>query len=293
MFHPTQDLVLPGILSHAYSFHGELRPLFPSSKCRFSVCSISADKTKMLTDCTSDAKSIIMWSLTDGSEINRFTWNDDIVSFALSRDGRLLAVSDFRGSIGLRDVMDDYRTLAQTTISGVCGMIKFSPDCQCLYCFNSALCDLFPCDLFRLDVNVGDDGGLSLDISHNEVSYHPWEFESGSEPGFLLGDPFYLPPKRDRIHLWSPSLAFVLNKQSVLRVSFNGSIIEMLQLDELTKDSAGDSEAIVMNVVFSLNGDRLFITEIGNENLWFGTYQVECSNLGKYYPGESTINIIL
>ena len=254
VFHPTQELVLPGILSHAYSFHGELKPLFPSSKCRFSVCSISADKTKMLTNCTGDAKSIIMWSLTDGSEINRFTWNDDIVSFALSRDGRLLAVSDFSGSIGLRDVMDDYRILAQTTISGVCGVIKFSPDCQCMYCFNSAWCDLF-----RLDVNVEDDGGLSLDISHNEVSYHPWEFESASEPGFLLGDPFYLRPKRDGIDLWSPSLAFVLNKQSVLRVSSNGSIIEMLQLDELTKDSAGDSEVIVKNVVFSLNGDRLFI----------------------------------
>ena len=255
VFHPTQDLVLPGIFSHAYSFHGELRPLFPSSKCRFSVCSISADKSKMLTDCTSDAKSIIMWSLTDGSEINRFAWNVDIVSFALSRDGRLLAVSDFRGSIWLLDLMDDYRTLAQTTISGVCGVIKFSPDCQCLYCFNSDWCDLF-----RLDVNVGDDGGLSLDISHNEVSYHPWEFESGSEPGFLLGDPFYLPPKRDPIDLWSPGLAFVLNKQSVLRVSsFGGSMIEMLQLDELTKDSAGDSEVIVVNVVFSLNGDRLFI----------------------------------
>ena len=249
VFHPTQELVLPGILSHAYSFHGELSPLFPSSKCRFSVCSISADKTKMLTDCTSDAKSIIMWSLTDGSEINRFAWNDVIISFALSRDGRLLAVSDFRGSICLLDLMDDYRTLAQTTISVVCGMIKFSPDCRYLYCFDSKLCDLF-----RLDVNVGDDGGLSLDISHNEVSYHPWEFESGSEPGFLLGDPFYLPPKGDHIHL-----VFVLNKQSVLRVSPNGNIIEMLQLDELTKDSARDSEAIVMKVVFSLNGDRLFI----------------------------------
>ena len=255
VFHPTQDRVLPGILSHAYSFHGELIPLFPSSKCRFSVCSISADKTKMVTDCTSDAKSIIMWSLTDGSEINRFVWNDNIVSFALSRDGRLLAVSDFRGSIGLRDVMDDYRTLAQTTISAVCGMIKFSPDCQCLYCFNSA-----GCDLFRLDVNVGDDGGLSLDISHNEVSYHPGELESGSEPGFLLGDLFYLPPERDRIHLCL-RLAFVLNKQSVLRVSCGSRIIEMVQLDELSKDSAGDSEAIAMNVAFSLNGNRLFITD--------------------------------
>ena len=28
VFHPTEDLVLPGILSHAYSFDGELRPLF-------------------------------------------------------------------------------------------------------------------------------------------------------------------------------------------------------------------------------------------------------------------------
>ena len=254
VFHPTEDLVLPGILSHAYSFHGELRPLFLSSKCRFSVCSISADKTKMLTDCTSDAKSIIMWSLTDGSEINRFAWKDDIISFALSRDGRLLAVSDLRGSIGLRDVMDDYRTLAQTSISGVCAVIKFSPDCQRLYCFDSKLFDLF-----RLDVNVGDDGGLSLDIWHNEESYHPWELESSSEPGFLLGDPFYTAPKRNGIHVWSPSLAFVLNKQSVLRVSSDNSIIEMLQLDELTKDSSGDSEISFVNVAFSLNGDRLFI----------------------------------
>ena len=253
VFHPTQDRVLPGILSHAYSFHGELRPLFLSSKCRFSVCSISADKTKMLTNCTSDAKSIIMWSLTDGSEINRFARKVDIVSFALSRDGRLLAVSDFRGWIGLRDVMDDYRTLAQITISGVCGVIKFSPDCQYLYCFDSVWYELF-----RLDVNVGDDGGLSLDVSHSEVSYHPWELESSSEPGFLLGDPFNLPPIRDGTYLWNPGLAFVLNKQSVLRVSCDDSIIEMVQPDELTKDSAGDSGAILRNVVFSVNGDRLF-----------------------------------
>ena len=33
----------------------------------------------------------------------------------------------------------------------------------------------------------------------------------------------------------------------------------MLQLDELTKDSAGDSEATFTKVEFSLKGDRLFI----------------------------------
>ena len=159
--------------------------------------------------------------------------------------------------------MDDYRILAQTTISGVCGMIKFSPDCQCLYCFNSAWCDVFPCDLFRLDVNMMEnDGGLSLSVLRDEVSYHPWEFESCSETGFLLGDPFCLPPRRDPIHSRKPRPAFVLNKQSVLRVASISSMIEMLQRDELTKDSAGDSETIVMKAVLSLNGDKLFIITI-------------------------------
>ena len=138
----------------------------------------------------------------------------------------MLAVSDFRGSICLLDLMDDYRTLAQTTIPGVCGMIKFSPDFQCLYCLNSA-----SCELLRLDVNVGDDGGLSLDISH------PWGLESGSEPGFLLGDPFYVYSIRGFVDLKSSGLDFVLNKQSVLRSwDFDRRIIEMRQLDEVTKD---------------------------------------------------------
>ena len=132
VFHPTEDLVLPGILSHAYTFDGNLKVLFPLSKCCFSICTISADKITMLTDCPNDPKSIIMWSLKDGSKINRFTWSHDIVSFAWSRDGRLLAISDLSGSLTLVDVMDGYRTLAQTTISEVCAMIKFSPDCRCL-----------------------------------------------------------------------------------------------------------------------------------------------------------------
>ena len=68
----------------------------------------------MLNDCTNDAKSIIMWSLTDGSKIYRFSWRVDIVSFAWSRDATLLAISDLSGSIGLLEVLDDCRT--QVTI---------------------------------------------------------------------------------------------------------------------------------------------------------------------------------
>ena len=281
VFHPTEDLVLPGILSHAYTFDGDLKPLFLSSECLFSVCSISADKTEMLTDCTNDAKSIIMWSLTDGSEISRFTWSHDIVSFAWSRDGRLLAISDPSGSIGLLDVMDGYRTLAQTTIPEVCGMIKFSPDCRCLYClvFNSARCDLF-----RLDVNMKNDANFSLDVLPNKVSYELWEFESCGETGFLLGDPFYSSFERYTV---LPGLAFVLNKQSVLRVSYSDYIVEMLQLDELSKDSAGVSKTTVTNVVLSLNGDALFvITTTGGSP---ATLKVWDISSGMFKPGRRVL----
>ena len=267
VFHPTEDLVLPGILSHAYTFDGNLKPLFPSSKCRFSICSISADKITMLSDCPKDGKSVIMWSLKDGSEINRFTCTHDIVSFAWSREGRLLAMSDVSSSLTLVDVMDDYRTLAQTTISKGCGsgsfglrkvygMIKFSPDGGCLYCLD---CDSFTCDVFHLDPNTESHGNFSLKFWRAQVSYHPWEFESCSETGFLLGDPFCLPSEGGTIDSWKPSHAFVLNEKSVLTVAYGARTIEMLQLDELTKDRAGRSMTTAGRVVLSLSGDTLYV----------------------------------
>ena len=256
VFYPLEDLVLPGILSHAYTFDGDLKPLFASSRCRFSVCSISADKTTILTNCTSDAKSIIMWSLTDGSEINRFTWSRDIASFALSLNERLLAISDLSGSIGLLDVMDGYRTLAQTTVSKVCGMIKFSPDGRCIYCLALNECS---CNLFRFDVNMENDGNIFLDFLSEEVSNQPREFELCSDTGFLLGDPFCLQSERDTIHSRRTGLAFVLNEQSVLRVASGCPIIEMLKFGEVANVSAGVSKTTVVKVVLSLNGDTLFV----------------------------------
>ena len=260
VFHPTEDLVLPGILSHAYTFHGDLKPLYLSSKCRFSVCSISADKTKMLAFHPSSAKSIIMWSLTDGSEISHFSWNDYIMSFAWSLDGRLLAFSNRSRSVYLVDVMDCFTILAQATTSGAFGAMKFSPDCRSLYCLHFED-DGF--DLFRVHVHMEIDGNFSLDVFNlpDEAPYHPWEFESRSETGFLLGDPFCFSPERNG-PFCSPELAFVLNEQSVLRVCSRSNIIEMLYLDGLTKGSVGNSNTVVKKVAFSLNGDKLYVVTV-------------------------------
>ena len=258
VFHPTERLVLPGILSHAYTIDGDLKLLFLSSKCRFSVCSISGDKTKMLTDCPDDAKSIVMWSLTDGSEITRFACIVDILSFAWSRDERLLAISGSFGNIWLVDVLNGFKTLAQTTTSGECGLIKFSPDCRFLFCLHSGMSRYNSCELFRLNVNTENDCNFSLDVLPNVVYYYPWKFESCSETGFLLGDPFCFFLKRDTFEQ-RPELAFVLNKQSVLRVSSSSSVIEMLNPDELTKGRNGFLRTAAREVIFSLNGDTLYV----------------------------------
>ena len=55
------------------------------------------------------------------------------------------------------------------------------------------------------------------------------------------------------------SHAFVLNEKSVLRVRYGGSTIEMLQLDELTKDSARTLKTTARKVVLSLRGDILYV----------------------------------
>ena len=259
VFHPAEDLVLPGILSHAYTFDGELKPLFVLSKCLFSVCSVSADKTKILTDCPDNNKCIVLWSLRDGSEITHFACSEEIASFAWSPDGRLLAISHRFGSISLVDLMDGFKTLAQNTFFEKCGMIKFSSDCQFLFC---SVNGMFSRDghLTCLLVKLGDCGNFSLHISSFSNYFYPWESESCSKTGFLLGDPFWAPLKRDSFgFVWGPELAFVLNEQSVLRVSDFRSVVEMLHPDELTKDRDGCSKTAVREVVFSSDGGTLYV----------------------------------
>ena len=106
VFHPTEEVLLPGVLSHAYTFDGDQIHLFPESNCIFFVCSISGDT--MITDCPDDAKCLVMWSLKDGTEITRVTRDDDVLSFAWSQDGRLLAISHSTGSVCLVDVMSGF-----------------------------------------------------------------------------------------------------------------------------------------------------------------------------------------
>ena len=195
VFHPEENIVLPGVLSHAYTFEGYLKPLFPQSLCRFTVCSISRDKTTMLTDCPDNAKCIIMWSLKTGTEITRMTRNDDVLSFAWSPDETLLAVSHSTGLICLFDVRDGFRTVAEHNVEKhqAFGMIRFSPDCRSLFCFHASVRSFkesyclnvneseHPSCLsaYPLDSPLSDWGANELDIllsQDSPVSYLTFDF---------------------------------------------------------------------------------------------------------------------
>ena len=182
VFHPTKEGILPGILSQAYTMDGDLKPLFPECNCRFSVCSISGDKTKILTNCLESSKCLVLWSLENGSEVDRILEDEDILSFAWSGDGRLLAISHSSGVISLYDVMCNFRKLTQMATPEVCGTVKFSPDHRFIFC--DAAEGIFACSFFCLKVVKEANNTFSLTI----VSGDSETFESFNDCGFLFGD---------------------------------------------------------------------------------------------------------
>ena len=101
---------------------------------------------------------------------------------------------------------------------------------------------------------------LSLDVSVDTVSYKPWEFESRSEGGFLLGDPLCCVVEEVSGHLrpTEGSFTFVLNKHSALRSHPGFCCVDMVSLDELTKNSDG-ANTIVHKLEFSLDGETVYL----------------------------------
>ena len=253
VFHPTRRLVLPGVLSETYSFDGDLNRLFPESNCIFSVCSISGDT--ILTDCPDNAKCLILWSLSNGTELTRTTRDHNVLTFARSQDGRVAAISHSDGSVCLVDLMSNFRLVAETVLQSICGMIKFSPDHQFLYCWHCPLRYGYEHpDFFKLTVSTSNGGNVFLDVASENVSYVPWEWESPSRSGFMLGDPLCC-----RSQTSPPSLGtfvFVLNKQSILRSNPRSGSIEMLFPYEQTKCS--DDDKVLHSLKLSLTGDTVY-----------------------------------
>ena len=245
-FHPTKECILPGILSQAYStMNGDLKPLFPESNCRFSVCSISGDKTMILTNCLESSKCLVLWSLENGSEVDRILEDEDILSFAWTSDGRLLAISHSSGVISLVDAMCGFRKLAHTATPEVYGAVKFSPDHRFLLCRRAE-------DAFCLKVVRDTPSTFSLTVCHDipyDLSHALKNFDSFNDCGFLFGDPvttdgsFY-------------PLTFFLDDQRLLQYYL--CTIEMVDTKGLNKSSQGESTQVT-GIAVSLDGQTVYV----------------------------------
>ena len=246
VFHPTLNLILQRTLCQGYTLVGDVQPLFRSSKCRFKVCSISGDKTTLLTDCLDGRNCVIQWSLKDGSEINRFTHKCEILSFAWSASGRRMVIVDSDKCVYLIDMNDGFETLIWA--SAWSQYVKLTPDSRFFFCLvldeDEHVWSPKP-KLFCLDIDRNTKSICSLDHFFRTSPYqYASEFETCNESGFLSGDPFWNSSLRK-----FPSVDFVLvlKKQLLLRVSPLSKVIEMCRLNDIrewrgeSSDEAGQS----------------------------------------------------
>ena len=260
--------------SHAYSIDGDLLPLFPKSNCRFSVCSVHEDESKIITDCPGDAKCLVMWNLKNGEEITRTIRNEAVLSFAWSPDGTLLAISHFSGLVCLVDALNCLdTTLAEVATKQPCGMIKFTPDVQFLFCLswpipaNQDKHNELQTLSFALNVIKLPCGTFSLNVLDNAFGQDPWNSESSSKGGFLIGDPMFY---RTSLHVLFELLAFafVLNKQSVLKVAHGNRKITMLKHEDYSRAIwRSPFRSSIRRIAFALDGKAIYCTTAGDKGL--------------------------
>ena len=253
VFHPTKECILPGILSQAYTMDGDLKPLFPECNCRFSVCSISGDKTKILTNCLDSSKCLVLWSLENGSVVDVILEDEDILSFAWSGDGRLLAISHSSGVISLYDVMCNFRKLTQMATPEVWGVVKFSPDYRFIFGYAVKNYDIYKYSFFCLEVVKEANNTFSLTI----VSGDSEAFESFNDCGFLFGD--LISTKGPKF-----GLTFALDKQRLLRSSLKA--IEMVDSKYVNRNDQKRSRRATSasGIALSLDDQTVFVARVAS-----------------------------
>ena len=181
VFHPNGQFILPGNMANVYNLRGQPTSLFPGSNCRFTACSFSGDKNRMLTDCPASRKEVVVWNTESGEEVKRFTWEEDINSFALSPDGNLVAISDSKGSLWWYNVESSILApeLVPTEISNTaCGLLHITTR-RNLVCGSIDNTHSDRRDVYKLRRNVFDSAFIANRQPHctcnSKVWLWPWE----------------------------------------------------------------------------------------------------------------------
>ena len=300
-FHPDGDYVLPGSLRDVFTMNGDVQPLFPGSNCFFSVCAFCVDRSKMLTDCPTNPRDVVLWSTSDGTEIARFKCAKNMTSFAFSPDGTLVAISDKSEHISLYKLNNmNFHFIGDIASPRVCSLMHFSPDKQEIVCgFVGDNASLVPlCYKCKVPSFCEDKclESVSCFQEIEDVFWWPWECKSFDESKFLISE------SRDQINtMLSETIPFfgsgflsVVNKQSVVVCSPFHKEIFMIHHDQFEDfpghdRSEGKRYGGDMNVTLSVDGSYCYIRETFYSS-WERTLKGDIlSMVYVYFEGKKTV----
>ena len=261
IFHPNGKYVLPGNLRNVYTLNGDCVELFIDSECKFAHCVFPKDKKVMLTDRFDNPKQLSLWSMEDGTELNRFTCEETISAFTISEDSSKIAFGDLTGSIYLQQIDRRNAPVLQKRISKACGLMHFSPDGEVLCCGH------LPCEIEH--VGVGIYGWMfdhhqtftfcdftNLVALRSSGKILLWPIQSGNSiPDYFSN---WVDDIRSVFPCFSAGFFKKLNGTTILTGGPSFNYIVAVNVDVLSATNSASTKMKVREIVMSVEGDTMY-----------------------------------
>ena len=286
VFHPDGNSILPGTLRNVYTLRGDSISLFPDKNSTFSNCVFSGDKKIILTDCPGEPKRIVIWSIESGEQVTVIDCEEEIVSFSFSRDGTLIAISDYFGHIFLLD--REKRCVG--LISGfeaACGLMRFISEKNTLACgvlrlthdkyygpiFETYFCERPKYTLFSsINKALQPTSSDCHEVTQESGKLVLWPFESSS----LTEHDF----RQQRSNtcwvnnlqnifpfLLTAGFYFQLDEETALVGSPAFKYVAVVNIDKLSDMNSASGSERVIEVEFSAEGNTIYvISEVNDIN---------------------------
>ena len=261
IFHPNGKYVLPGNLRNVYTLSGDCVELFIDSECKFAHCVFPKDKKVMLTDRFDNPKQLSLWSMEDGTELNRFTCEETISAFTISEDSSKIAFGDLTGSIYLQQIDRRNAPVLHKCISKACGLMHFSPDGEVLCCGH------LPCEIEHVGVGIY---GWMFDHHQtftfcdftNLVAFRSsgkillWPIQSGNSiPDYFSN---WVDDIRSVFPCFSAGFFKKLNGTTILTGGPSFNYIVAVDVDVLSATNSASTKMKVREIVMSVEGDTMY-----------------------------------
>ena len=261
IFHPNGKYVLPGNLRNVYTLSGDCVELFIDSECKFAHCVFPKDKKAMLTDRFDNPKQLSLWSMEDGTELNRFTCEETISAFTISEDGSKIAFADLTGSIYLQQIGRWNAPVFLKCISKACGLMHFSPDGEVLCCGH------LPCEIEHVGMNnygwtfdhhrkftFCDLTNLAALCSSGEILL--WPIQSGNSVLDYFSN--WVDDIRGVFPCFSAGFFKKLDSTTVLTSGPSFNYIVAVNVDVLSATNSTSAKMKVREIVMSVEGDAIY-----------------------------------